>query len=170
MLLLLVSGGLIPTQDIKGHIQLCRTSFAYPTRPDTLIFQDVDLEIPSGSVLAIVGPSGSGKSTLASLLLRFYDPSSGSINLDGKNIALLDPHWLRQQIGTVSQEPSLFSSTIRDNIMYGAIHPEDMTEERLEQVAKEANAYDFIKRFPQQFDTMVGERGIMLSGTASVLN
>jgi len=115
-------------------------------------------------MVAIVGSSGSGKSSLASLLLRFYDPCLGSIKIDGRDISTLDPHWLRQQIGTVNQEPTLFSCSIRDNILYGTVNPEDMTDERMEEVSKEANAFDFISKFPNRFDTLVGERGIMLSG------
>lgn len=134
-------------------------------RPEALIMKDVVLDIESGTMMAIVGSSGSGKSSFVSLLLRFYDPCSGSIKIDGIDITVLDPHWLRQQIGTVSQEPALFSCSIRDNILYGAIKPEDMTDERVEEVAKEANAFEFISKFPKGLDTLVGERGIMLSGT-----
>lgn len=157
-------GGVIPSKGMDGHISLRNLSFSYPTRSDALIFNNVNLDIPAGSVVAIVGSSGSGKSTLGSLLLRYYDPTSGNITIDGLNVSQLDPHWLRQQIGTVSQEPILFSSTIRDNILYGAVNPETVPEESIYEVAKEANAYDFIMKFPQRFDTMVGERGIMLSG------
>jgi ATP-binding cassette subfamily B (MDR/TAP) protein 10 len=124
----------------------------------------VNLDIPAGSILAIVGASGSGKSTVVSLLVRYYDPTSGQITIDGMNISDLDPHWLRQQIGTVSQEPILFSCSIKENILYGAVNQDKITEERLHEVAREANALEFIMRFPQRFDTVVGERGIMLSG------
>jgi len=108
--------------------------------------------------------SGSGKSTLGSLILRFYDPLSGSVLVDGVDIRKLDPYWLRHQIGTVSQEPILFSSSIKDNIAYGAEVPEMVTDERIRQVAKEANALEFIEKFPSRFETLVGERGVMLSG------
>lgn len=123
----------------------------------------MNLKIPNGKITAIVGGSGTGKSTLGSLLLRFYDPNSGSILLDNKDITTLDPRWLRQQIGTVSQEPILFSTTIRDNILYGAINPESITDERLHEVTKEANAYDFIMSFADNFQTLVGERGKTLN-------
>jgi ATP-binding cassette subfamily B (MDR/TAP) protein 10 len=157
-------GGMVPVNGMKGHIQLQNASFAYPTRADTLIFDKVNLDIPAGSVMAIVGQSGSGKSTLGSLLLRFYDPTAGKILIDGLDISNIDPYWLRQQIGTVSQEPILFSCSIKENILYGATNTESITDEQIHEVAREANAYDFIMKFPQQFDTLVGERGIMLSG------
>ncbi|CAG7786584.1 unnamed protein product, partial [Allacma fusca] len=159
-----LSGGLRPTKEIEGFIQFSNLSFAYPSRMEAPIFNGVNLDVPEGTVLAVVGPSGCGKSTLGILLLRFYDPTGGCVKIDGINIADLDPQWLRQQIGTVNQEPILFSSSIRDNILYGSTNPTEVTEEELHQVAKEANAYDFIMGFPQNFETLVGERGIMLSG------
>ena len=140
-------------------------SFYYPTRPDVTIFNDVDLDIPAGSVLAVVGPSGCGKSTLGTLLLRFYDPTGGAIKVDGIDITKLDPQWLRKQIGTVNQEPILFSCSIKDNILYGSPNPDEIDDEEIYRVAQEANAYDFIMQFPEKFDTLVGERGIMVSGT-----
>jgi ATP-binding cassette subfamily B (MDR/TAP) protein 10 len=159
-----LSGGLRPTKEIEGFIQFSDLSFSYPTRPEISIFKGVNLDIPAGSMLAVVGPSGCGKSTLGILLLRFYDPTSGCVKIDGINIADLDPQWLRQQIGTVNQEPILFSCSIRDNILYGSTNPSEVDEEEIHQVAKEANAYDFIMAFPENFETLVGERGIMLSG------
>jgi ATP-binding cassette subfamily B (MDR/TAP) protein 10 len=106
----------------------------------------------------------SGKSTLAGLLLRLYDPDGGQITIDGHNIKDLNPTWLRSHIGTVSQEPVLFSSSIRENIAYGVSNPDLVTQEEIEQAAKEANAHDFIMGFPEGYDTLVGERGVMLSG------
>lgn len=114
--------------------------------------------------MAVVGASGSGKSTLAALLLRLYDPTKGQVCLDGYDVKNLDPAWLRRYIGTVSQEPILFSSSIRDNILYGAEDPQKVTEEEFMQVAKEANVYEFVQKLPQGFNTLVGERGVMLSG------
>jgi len=114
--------------------------------------------------MAVVGGSGSGKSTLASLLLRLYDPDKGQITIDGYNIKDLNPIWLRNHIGTVTQEPILFSSTIRDNIAYGAEDPDSVTDQEIEQAAKEANAHDFVMGFPEKYETLVGERGVMLSG------
>jgi len=105
-----------------------------------------------------------GKSTLGALLLRLYDPEDGAVYLDGHNIRDLDPSWVRKHIGTVSQEPVLFSTSIKDNILYGADDPSKVTEDELIQVAKEANVYEFVQKLPDGFDTVVGERGVMLSG------
>jgi len=115
-------------------------------------------------VFLIFLPNILGKSTLAALLLRLYDPSKGQISIDGQNIKDLSPSWLRSQIGTVSQEPILFSSSIRENIAYGAANPESVSQDDIEKAAKEANAHDFIMRFPEKYETVVGERGVMLSG------
>ena len=108
--------------------------------------------------------SGCGKSTLGSLLLRLYQPDQGHITLDGDNINDVDPSYLRRFIGTVSQEPVLFSTSIRNNIIYGAEDPDSVTQEQLETAAREANAHNFISNFPDGYDTLVGERGVMLSG------
>ena len=114
--------------------------------------------------MAVVGESGCGKSTLGSLLLRLYQPDSGSVLLDGVNIEKLDPVFLRRYIGTVSQEPILFSSSIKENILYGVDDPDSVTQGQLEKATREANAHNFIMKFPDGYDTLVGERGIMLSG------
>jgi ATP-binding cassette subfamily B protein len=121
----------------------------------------VDLVIEPGEVVAIVGPSGAGKSTVASLVLRLYDPDAGRILLDGHDLRELDPSFLRRQIGVVSQEPTLFSSSIAENIRYGR---EGATDEALYAAARAANAHDFITKFPEGYATLVGERGVKLSG------
>ncbi|XP_057377426.1 ATP-binding cassette sub-family B member 10, mitochondrial-like [Daphnia carinata] len=160
-----ISGGaVIPAGQFQGAIQFRDLSFAYPTRSDAPIFNHLNLDVPAGSVTAIVGSSGSGKSTLAALLLRFYDPISGQVLVDGYSVTDLDPQWLRSNIGTVSQEPSLFSCSIRENILYGANTPDSVSEEQLIQAAKEANAWSFIQQCPQGLETIVGERGVLLSG------
>uniref|UniRef100_A0A452HCW9 ATP-binding cassette sub-family B member 10, mitochondrial n=1 Tax=Gopherus agassizii TaxID=38772 RepID=A0A452HCW9_9SAUR len=138
--------------------------FAYPTRPEISLFQDFSLSIPAGSVMALVGPSGSGKSTIVSLLLRLYDPISGTITVDGVDIRQLNPLWFRTKIGTVSQEPILFSCSIAENIAYGAEDPSVVTVEEIQKVAEIANAASFIRDFPEGFHTLVGEKGILLSG------
>ncbi|KAK5643659.1 hypothetical protein RI129_007504 [Pyrocoelia pectoralis] len=162
---------LIPTQDgyhpiapPEGHITFKNIEFSYPSRNDIKVLNDLILDVTPGRTLAVVGPSGSGKSTLAALLLRLYDPDRGAVYLDGEDVRKLDPSWLRRHIGTVSQEPTLFSSSIRENILYGAEEPEKVTEEHFMEVVKEANVYEFVKQLPQGFDTVVGERGMMLSG------
>ncbi|XP_063927560.1 ATP-binding cassette sub-family B member 10, mitochondrial isoform X1 [Zophobas morio] len=159
-----MAGGTIPIATPEGHIQFKDIQFSYPARDDVQIFENFQLEIQPGKMVAVVGPSGSGKSTLAALLLRLYDPGRGQVFLDGQDVKDLDPSWLRRHIGTVSQEPVLFSCSIRDNILYGADDPSKVTEDDLMKVAKEANVYEFVQQLPEGFDTMVGERGVMLSG------
>uniref|UniRef100_A0A4W4GAS6 ATP-binding cassette sub-family B member 10, mitochondrial n=1 Tax=Electrophorus electricus TaxID=8005 RepID=A0A4W4GAS6_ELEEL len=149
---------------LKGALEFRNVSFAYPTRKDAPIFQDLCLSVPAGSVMAVVGPSGSGKSTLVSLLLRLYDPDSGMVTVDGRDIRDLNPYWLRSHIGTVSQEPVLFSCSIAENIAYGATDLSQVTTEEILQAAQIANAHDFIQGFPKGFDTVVGEKGVLLSG------
>lgn len=156
--------GLVPENPLTGNIKFDKVDFSYPTRSDIKVLSDFSLNVPADHVMAVVGGSGSGKSTLAALLLRLYDPDRGQIIIDNHDIKLLDLSWLRKQIGTVTQEPILFSSTIRDNISYGADNPEAVNQAEIEQAAKEANAHDFIMSFPDKYDTVVGERGIMLSG------
>ncbi|XP_076100291.1 ATP-binding cassette sub-family B member 10, mitochondrial-like [Mytilus galloprovincialis] len=159
-----VHGGLIPTSPVIGNIEFNDVRFIYPSRDDVVIFDKLSLLVPSGSITAVVGPSGSGKSTVGSLLLRYYDPLQGSVTLDGEDIKKIDPTWLRGQIGTVSQEPVLFSCSVRDNIAYGSQDPTTVTDEEIYEAAKKANAYHFIKSFPDKFNTLVGERGQTLSG------
>ncbi|CAN9506953.1 unnamed protein product [Ophioblennius macclurei] len=157
-------GQVIPQDQLKGQLKFCDISFAYPTRKEVPIFKNLSFTVPSGTIMAVVGSSGSGKSTLVSLLLRLYDPDAGIITIDGHNIRNLNPCWLRSHIGTVSQEPVLFSCSVRDNIAYGAVNPAAVTSEDIYKVARVANAYDFIQAFPQGFDTVVGEKGVLLSG------
>ncbi|XP_005320479.2 ATP-binding cassette sub-family B member 10, mitochondrial [Ictidomys tridecemlineatus] len=151
-------------KSFQGALQFKNVHFAYPARPEVPIFQDFSLSIPAGSVTALVGPSGSGKSTVVSLLLRLYDPLSGAVLLDGNDIRQLNPAWLRSKIGTVSQEPVLFSCSIAENIAYGADCPSSVTAEQVERAAEAANAAAFIRKFPRGFHTVVGEKGVLLSG------
>ncbi|XP_021564807.1 ATP-binding cassette sub-family B member 10, mitochondrial isoform X1 [Carlito syrichta] len=157
-------GVILNEKSFQGALEFKNVHFAYPARPEMPIFQDFSLSIPSGSVTALVGPSGSGKSTVVSLLLRLYDPLSGIISLDGHDLRQLSPVWLRSKIGTVSQEPILFSSSIAENIAYGADDPSSVTAEQVARVADVANALAFIQNFPQGFNTVVGEKGVLLSG------
>ena len=175
--------------NLTGDIVFRDVVFSYPTRPDTRILDGLNFKVPPQKTLAIVGESGSGtvviigslvgelqsglllllyvgKSTLGALLLRLYDPVSGSISIGGTELANMDEHQLRRQIGTVSQEPVLFSSSIRENILYGSIEErgEDVRQSIVEEVARKANAHGFISAFPDGYETLVGERGILLSG------
>ncbi|XP_074804927.1 ATP-binding cassette sub-family B member 10, mitochondrial isoform X2 [Natator depressus] len=157
--------GIVLNKDMfKGALEFKEIHFAYPTRPEISVFQDFSLSIPAGSVMALVGPSGSGKSTIVSLLLRLYDPISGSITVDGIDVRQLNPLWYRTKIGTVSQEPILFSCSIAENIAYGAEDPSMVTVEEIQKVAEIANAANFIRDFPEGFHTSVGEKGTLLSG------
>nr|KYP57750.1 ABC transporter B family member 21 [Cajanus cajan] len=149
-------------EEVKGEIEFNHVSFKYPSRPDVQIFRDLCLTIDHGKTVALVGESGSGKSTVISLLQRFYDPDSGHITLDGKEIKSMQVKWLRQQMGLVSQEPVLFNDTIRANIGYGK--GGDATEAEIIAAAELANAHNFISSLQLGYDTVVGERGIQLSG------
>ncbi|KAL8552874.1 hypothetical protein ACS0TY_001523 [Phlomoides rotata] len=146
---------------VDGHIHFKNVKFSYPSRPDVVIFDKLCLDIPPGKIVALVGGSGSGKSTVISLIERFYEPLSGHILLDGTDVRELDLKWLRQQIGLVNQEPALFATTIRDNILYGK---NDATNEEISRAAKLSEAINFISNLPDRFETQVGERGIQLSG------
>ncbi|XBI51011.1 hypothetical protein VPH35_033596 [Triticum aestivum] len=148
--------------EVKGNIDFQQVSFKYPSRLDIQIFHDFTLHIPSRKTVALVGESGSGKSTVITLLERFYNPDSGTIQLDGVEIKSLNINWFRNQIGLVSQEPILFNDTIRANIAYGK--DGDVTEEELIAAAKISNAHEFISSLPQGYGTFVGERGAQLSG------
>ncbi|XP_030453534.1 ABC transporter B family member 13-like isoform X2 [Syzygium oleosum] len=146
---------------VRGHIEFRSVSFRYPTRPDIRIFEDLNLKVPAGRSLAVVGQSGSGKSTVISLVMRFYDPISGSVLIDGCNIKYLNLRMLRLRIGLVQQEPALFATTIYENIKYG--NSEASIIEVME-AAKAANAHEFISTMPEGYQTHVGDRGVQLSG------
>ncbi|GJN17985.1 hypothetical protein PR202_gb05096 [Eleusine coracana subsp. coracana] len=148
-------------EDIKGDIELKDVYFRYPARPDQLILDRLSLQVASGTTMAIVGESGSGKSTVISLVERFYDPQAGEVLIDGINIKNLRLNWIRGKIGLVSQEPLLFTTSIRDNILYGK---GDATIDEIKRAAELANAANFIDKLPNGYDTLVGQRGAQLSG------
>ncbi|KAK4488639.1 hypothetical protein RD792_004408 [Penstemon davidsonii] len=147
--------------DIHGDIELKGVCFSYPSRPNEQIFNHFSLFIPCGTTTALVGQSGSGKSSVISLIERFYDPKAGEVLIDGINLMEFQLKWIRSKIGLVSQEPVLFSASIKDNIAYGK---EGATLEEITEAAELANAVDFIDKLPQGLDTTVGERGVQLSG------
>ncbi|TPX67178.1 hypothetical protein CcCBS67573_g07570 [Chytriomyces confervae] len=152
----------IKLEKVTGRIEFKDVEFAYPTRSDAKIFKGLSFTIEPGTNVAIVGKSGSGKSTVAQLLLRFYDPSKGSIFIDGIDIRSLDGNHMRNNIMSfVPQEPSLFATTIRENIAYGR---SNATDQEIESACERANALGFIKKFPQGFDTYTGEKGVAMSG------
>lgn len=150
----------VKVKSAQGPIKFSNVTFAYPTRPAVTIFNGLDFEIPSGSNVCIVGPSGGGKSTVASLLLRFYNPTSGTITINGVDISKMNIKSLRRRIGIVSQEPVLFSGTIAENISYGK--PKASRQEVIA-AAQKANC-QFISDFPEGLETQVGARGAQLSG------
>ncbi|KAG6971719.1 hypothetical protein JG688_00004322 [Phytophthora aleatoria] len=153
------AGTVLPS--IQGNIDFKDLTFAYPSRPDAVIYQGYNLSVRRGQTVALVGASGSGKSTAIALLERFYDPSSGAVTLDGHDVRSLRLPWLRDRISLVSQEPVLFSGTIAENIALGK---PGASRAEVEAAAKSANAFDFISNFPQGFDTEVGDRGAQVSG------
>ncbi|XP_047307497.1 ABC transporter B family member 9-like [Impatiens glandulifera] len=148
-------------EDIKGDIELKDVYFRYPARPDIQIFSGFSLNAASGTTTALVGQSGSGKSTVISLLERFYDPESGQVLVDGIDLKNFQVKWLRDQMGLVSQEPILFTTTIRENIAYAK---ENATEQEIRTAIELANAAKFIDKLPMGLHTMVGEHGTQLSG------
>ncbi|KAG2407376.1 hypothetical protein LR48_Vigan01g291200 [Vigna angularis] len=147
--------------DISGNIELREVCFSYPSRPDELIFDRFSISISSGTTVALVGQSGSGKSTVISLIDRFYDPNAGEVLIDGINLREFQLKWIRQKIGLVSQEPVLFTCSIKENIAYGK---DGATDEEIRAAAELANASNFIDKLPHGLDTKVGERGLQISG------
>ncbi|KIY50319.1 P-loop containing nucleoside triphosphate hydrolase protein [Fistulina hepatica ATCC 64428] len=163
------SEGLKP-ETCRGEITLENIRFHYPSRPTVEVVKGVNLSLHAGKTTALVGASGSGKSTIISLVERFYDPISGAVKLDGINIKNLNIKWLRSQMGLVSQEPTLFDTSIRENVAHGLINTpyEHISPEEKFKMIKEAciisNADSFIQKLPEGYDTIVGERAILLSG------
>ena len=146
---------------VRGDLSFLNVSFAYPGREDDSVLRDVSFRVAPGEVVAIVGPSGAGKSTLFQLALRFYDPASGKVTLDGVDISRLDPASLRAEIALVPQDAFIFGATVADNIAYGA---PGATREAVVDAARQAAADSFISALPQGYDTPLGERGVTLSG------
>ncbi len=146
---------------INGEVSIQNVHFAYPSRTDIHVLKGINIDIKKGEKIALVGQSGSGKSTIVQLLMKFYDIDQGTIIIDGKSLKDYNPTHLRNNIGIVPQEVIMFGGSIKDNILYGKPHA---SEEEVMSAAKQANAYDFIMDFPEQFNTIVGERGIKLSG------
>jgi len=142
-----------------GHVRFDHVSFGY--EPDRPVLHDVDLEVEAGCTIALIGHTGSGKTTLTSLVPRFYDPQQGAVLLDGEDVRDLKLEELRGAIGIVSQDPFLFSTTVRENIAFGAPLASD---EEIERAARMAQAHEFVSELPDGYDTVIGERGITLSG------
>ena len=146
---------------VEGRVAFERVEFAYPQRAELEVLRGIDLTVKPGEVVALVGPSGAGKSTIGSLLVRLYDPVAGRVTLDGVDLRVLDPAWLRRLVGVVSQEPVLFSTSIADNVRYGR---PDASDAEVRDAIRAANAEAFVAAFPDGLLTRVGERGQQLSG------
>ncbi|HEY0633698.1 MAG TPA: ATP-binding cassette domain-containing protein, partial [Thermoleophilaceae bacterium] len=144
----------------EGHVELRDISFAYEGSEEPVL-RGIDLDVPAGRTIALVGGTGSGKSTLVSLLPRLYDPSAGSVWIDGADVSTVRLQSLRAQVGLVSDDPFLFSDTVRNNIAYARF---DAPQEAIEDAARRADIHDFIVSLPDGYDTLVGERGMTLSG------
>lgn len=151
----------IKPEQIRGEVQFINVSHRYEESEGDWALRNISFEAPPGKVIGLIGATGSGKTSLTQLISRFYEPTSGTILIDGKPITDYDPIALRKHIGVVFQETFLFSSTIRDNIAYGRPH---IPLEKIIEAAKQAQAHDFIMRLPDGYDTMLGERGLGLSG------
>ncbi|XP_047311194.1 ABC transporter B family member 15-like [Impatiens glandulifera] len=149
-------------KNITGLVEIRDVDFAYPARPDVMIFNGFSIRIEAGKSTALVGQSGSGKSTIIGLIERFYDPLKGTIKIDGRDLKSYNLRSLRKNIALVSQEPTLFSGTVRENIAYGASDKVDETE--IIEAARVANAHDFIAGLKDGYDTWCGDRGLQLSG------
>ena len=148
-------------EPVRGEFAFQTVGFAYPGREDDAVLRDVSFRVAPGETVAIVGPSGAGKSTLFQLALRFYDPASGAVMLDGVDISKLDPADLRAEIALVPQDAFIFGATVADNIAYGA---PGATREAVVAAAKQAAADSFVSDLPRGYDTQLGERGVTLSG------
>ncbi|CAI0469185.1 unnamed protein product [Linum tenue] len=152
----------IPAPDrLRGEVELKHVDFSYPSRPDIPVFRDISLRAKAGKTMALVGPSGSGKSSVIALVQRFYDPSSGRVMIDGKDIRKYNLKSLRRHIAVVPQEPCLFATTIYENIAYGH---DSASEAEIIEAATLANAHKFVSSLPDGYKTYVGERGVQLSG------
>ncbi|SOC16911.1 ATP-binding cassette subfamily B protein [Rhodobacter sp. JA431] len=149
------------TLPAKGAITFDNVTFHYPSRPEMSALNTVNLSIEPGETVALVGPSGAGKTTIIQMILRFYDPETGRILIDGQDLRSLKRADFRRAIALVPQDPVIFATTARENIRFGR---PDATDAEVEEAARAAHAHDFLSALPQGFDTYVGERGVMLSG------
>ena len=156
------TGDYIPENPVEGALEFKNIAFAYDDAPDVSVLQEISFSAKPGQVIALLGSTGSGKTTLANLLPRFYEYTGGKILLDGVELKRYPRNFLRSQIGTVEQEPFLFSRTIRENITYGS--DREITQEEVEEAAKAAAIHNSILTFPDKYNTLVGEKGVTLSG------
>ncbi|MEC8256373.1 MAG: ATP-binding cassette domain-containing protein, partial [SAR324 cluster bacterium] len=151
---------ILPSQ-VSGSVEVHDLNFCYPSRPDSLALEEVNLHIEPGMTMALVGPSGAGKSTMLELLLRFYDPLKGYIHFEGIDLRSLALEELRRHIAFVPQQPTLFSANVWENLRYGQ---PDASKENMLAATRNANAEEFLNKLPQGFDSFLGEQGVRLSG------
>ncbi len=145
----------------EGRVAMEEVTFHYPSRPATPALEHFSLEVAPGEIVALVGPSGAGKTTVFQLLLRFYDPESGAVRVDGVDARAVDPRELRGRVAVVAQDPVIFASNVAENVRYGRPGASD---EEVRQALREAHALDFVERLPEGLGTALGERGVKLSG------
>ncbi|XP_060181634.1 putative ABC transporter B family member 8 [Lycium barbarum] len=148
-------------EKMTGRIEMKKVDFAYPSRPNRLVLREFSLEVKAGTSTGLVGKSGCGKSTVIALIQRFYDVDKGSLKIDGVDIRLLDIEWYRRHMALVSQEPVIYSGTIRENILFGKL---DASEYEVVEAARAANAHEFISSLKNGYDTECGDRGVTISG------
>jgi subfamily B ATP-binding cassette protein MsbA len=153
------SPGAVEVADFSRSITFSNVDFSY--NKDTRVLKGVSFEIKKSNIFAVIGPSGAGKSTVADLLARFYDPDSGAVLIDGRNVKDIKTASMRKLIGIVTQETILFNDTVRNNIAYGR---KEMDMAAVEMAARAANAAEFIEKMPEKYDTLIGDRGVRLSG------
>jgi len=178
------SGGDVPAEPLRGVIAFEDVVFAFPSSPDAPVLRGLSLQVDADSTVALVGASGCGKSTTLALLLRFYEPQSGNVTVDGHSVGALEPAWLRSHMAFVQQEPLLFGVSVRDNVAYylsasaerhasradprsgasKASLDEAELQARVEEACRRANAHDFVRGLSEGYATLVGERGVKLSG------
>ena len=146
---------------VSGRVRFDNVTFRYPARPNSVALNNVSLDIAPGETVAVVGPSGAGKSTILQLLLRFYDPISGSVSLEGVDLTDVSREEFRKYLALVPQDPNIFATSARENIRFGR---PNATDAEVEAAARAAAAHDFLTALPDGYDSQVGERGVMLSG------
>lgn len=158
------NNGIVTPSEVSGEVKFQNVSFAYPTRPDITVLDNVSFSVTPGEVIALVGPSGGGKSTCISLLEHFYEPTSGEVLIDSIPVKNFEHKYLHSKVALVGQEPVLFARSVKENIAYGLTNSGEVNQSVVENVSQLANAHSFISDMPEGYDTETGEKGLQLSG------